>query len=268
MAATQYAEQKGTMPILQFCTPKQLQIDRSYQRDLDENSRALIGRIARGWDWSLFQPLVVARRTDGSMYVVDGQHRLEAAKLRGDIQQLPAVILHPADPADEAAVFVQLNQQRRPLTAYALFNAALAAGDQQACALDTILRETGLGFTGAADPKLTKPGRLNSVGLIRKWHARNGDEATRQVLTAIGRAFGKEVITIPSLLFAGTAAVVAEHGAKLSAHLLADVLGCSQDEWLADFRRRAADDGIGMQAAAVAVLRAAYAEARAEAEAD
>lgn len=268
MAATAFAEPKGTMPVLQFCTPKQLQVDPAYQRDLDDSSRALIGRIARSWDWGLFQPLVVARRGDGRMFVVDGQHRLEAAKLRGDISQLPAVIFHPADAADEAAVFVELNQSRRPLTAYALYKAALAAGDQHAIALDGIMREARLAFTGAADLRAAKPGRLNNVHTVRKWHQKHGDAATRRVLKAVGHVFGDQVITIGALLFAGVGAIEIEYGDKVSGHLVAMVLDQTQEAWLAQVRRRAAADATGNQAAAIAVFREAYAEAVAEAEAD
>jgi ParB-like chromosome segregation protein Spo0J len=48
--------------------------------------------------------------------VVDGQHRLAAATLRGDIAHLPCVItsLMPTL-GDEAAAFVALNQNRKPL---------------------------------------------------------------------------------------------------------------------------------------------------------
>lgn len=262
------APPRGSLPVLQYCTPAQLAVDPCYQRELDGRSRQLIARIAAGWDWNLFQPLVVARRVDGTLYVVDGQHRLEAARSRGDIQQLPCVVFHPGDPADEAAVFVALNQERRPLTAYALFNAALAAGDEEALRLDTLLRGAGLAFTGAADPDRMKPGQINNVGTVRKWHARHGDRRTRIVLGAIGTAFRGQVIRIASPLFMATAALVLERGEQLSAHLLADVLALPQNEWLAEFRRRAATDAVGIQAAAIACLREAYAEAIAEVEAD
>jgi hypothetical protein len=51
-------------------------------------SQALIRQIARHWDWDLCLPLVVSRRADGSLYVIDGQHRLAAARIRGDIDHL------------------------------------------------------------------------------------------------------------------------------------------------------------------------------------
>ncbi len=262
---TTYPAAKGSLPVLQYCVPAQLAVDTLYQRDLDGVSRRLISDIARGWDWNLFQPLVVARRHDGTMYVVDGQHRLEAARLRGDIAQLPCVIFHPSDPADEAQVFVELNQRRRPLTAYALFNASLAAGDAHAESLQSILRSVGLSFSGAADPAHLKQRQLNNVTKVRAWHRRHGDDKTRVVLSCIRRAFEQEPLRLATLLFAAVSAVVLAHGETLSVHLLVDVLARPQDEWLADFRKRAASDGIGIQAAAVAEMLTSYAEAISEA---
>jgi hypothetical protein len=116
----------GQLPVLQYCSPDQLQVDESYQRSLFvPSSQTLIRKIAVYWDWGLCQPLFVARRSDGGLYVVDGQHRLEAAKLRGDIQQLPCVISHFDSAAEEAASFVALNQQRRPLNRLQLFRAVV-----------------------------------------------------------------------------------------------------------------------------------------------
>jgi hypothetical protein len=268
MTQPTFAKPKGTPPVLQNVAPDQLGIDRTYQRELDQRSHALINHIARNWDWNLFQPLMVARRADNSFFVVDGQHRLEAARRRGDIAYMPAVVFTPVDAADEAAMFVELNQQRRPLTAFALYNAAIAAGDEIAHALAGIMRDAGLSFTGASDPNKMKPATLNNVQTVQRWHARNGDRLTRVVLDAIGTAFPGQVIRIAGTLFMAVGAVVLQHGDRLSKHLLVDVLARTQDEWLADFRRRAATDGVGLQAAAIASIRDAYGEALAEIEAD
>ncbi len=268
MPAADLAPARGTMPVLQFMLTDQLAVDAAYQRELDAQSRKLIGRIAAAWDWNLYQPLVVARRADGTLFVVDGQHRLEAARARGDITQLPCVVVQPSSRAEEAAMFVELNERRRPLTAYALYNGAIAAGDATARALAEILAGAGLSFTGAADTANLKPGQLNNVGTVRRWHGIHGDARARAALGAIGTAFRGQVITIGGLLFMGTASTVAELGEKLSGHLLADVLARPQDEWLADFRRHAADHNVGTQKAAIAVIGAAYGEAWAEAMAD
>lgn len=259
------APQKGTLPVLQYCRPSQLAVDPTYQRELDAASRSLIQRIARGWDWNLFQPLVVARRPDNSLWVVDGQHRLEAARIRNDVDQLPCVIFHPADPTDEAAVFVELNQARRPLTPFALYNAAIAAGDPLAVALEGLLRDAGLSFAGAADVAILKPGQINIVGRVRRWHKTHGDVATRAALTALGRIVRAHGPKNAGVMFIAIAAVVIQHGDRLSRHLFADVLDRPTAEWITDFHARAASAGIGLEAAAMAVVTEAYAEAAGEA---
>ena len=56
---------RGSPPTLQFVALEQLQVDSAYQRSLEtKTSQALIRRIATNWDWSLCQPLAVARRAD------------------------------------------------------------------------------------------------------------------------------------------------------------------------------------------------------------
>lgn len=258
---TPLAPQKGTLPVLQYCQPAQLAVDPTYQRELDTGSHQLIRRIAANWDWNLFQPLVVAQREDRSLWVVDGQHRLEAARLRGDVLQLPCVIFQPDAHADEAAVFVELNLARRPLTPLALFKGAIAAGDESAVALDRLLRDVGLRFSGSADWKQLKPGQINIVYPVRRWHARHGDGATRVVLTALERVIRTQGPRGSSLLFSAIGAVVQQYGDKLSSHLFGDVLDRPADQWLTTFHERAARDSVGMQAAAIAVIADAYAEA-------
>lgn len=120
---------KGVRPSLEFRPLGDLHLDDSYQRSIDIGpSQKLVRKIAVNWDWGLCQPLIVAKRDDGSLWVVDGQHRLAAARLRPDIYDLPCVVVHSAAASDEAAMFVALNQQRRPLTALDLFRASLEAG--------------------------------------------------------------------------------------------------------------------------------------------
>jgi hypothetical protein len=117
----------GSPPTLEWIAVERLAIDESYQRATDSPaSRRLINRIKQGWNWSFCQPLVVSRRTDGSLFVIDGQHRLSGAIGRGDIPHLPCVVVTDAD---EAQTFIALNTQRQKLSQGDIFNAMLAAGD-------------------------------------------------------------------------------------------------------------------------------------------
>lgn len=160
----------GMLPALQYLLPAQLKIDASYQRSLDTDAgKALVRRIAQHWNWDLCQPLVVSRRADGALYVIDGQHRLAAARLRGDIAQLPAVVVQYASAADEAASFVHLNQERTPLTRLDLFKAALASGDSEALAIVEALDAAGLMVAPHNNFTATLEERASCPATCREW---------------------------------------------------------------------------------------------------
>lgn len=200
----------GMLPALQYLLPVQLRIDEAYQRSLDTDaSRTLVRSIAQHWNWDLCQPLVVSRRTDGALYVIDGQHRLEAARLRGDIAQLPAVVVQYADPADEAASFVHLNQQRRPLSKIDLFKAAIASGDSEAIAIVAALKAAGLQLAGHSNYTAWKPGMVANIsGIERAWR-RHGKAVCEQAMLALAKGFPNEVLRYAGTIWPGVVAVCA-----------------------------------------------------------
>lgn len=255
--------------MLQYCTPSQLRVDPAYQRQLDDRSARLIRTIASRWDWRLCQPLSVACRQDGRLFVVDGQHRLEAARMRGDIQQLPCVVTHSTSAADEAQAFVALNQSRRPLTAYALFNAAVAGGDEQAVTLARLIASAGLQIVGAAGFQDWKPGQVNNISAIRTFHARQGDTLTRRVLTCLARGFPDQVIRYCGTLFGAIGGFAGDHDGQFEDDLLVAVLqGATQAEWLGEFAKASTLAGVSRRHGAVAAIADAYAEAMAQDDGD
>jgi len=201
----------GTLPVLQYCTPEQLKIDETYQRTLETGpSQSLIRKIAMFWDWSLCQPLIVSRRQDGQHYVVDGQHRLAAARLRGDVLQLPCVVASYGTAADEAASFVALNQQRRPLSALDLFKAALIAGDQEATAILKAIEDAGLQLSNHASTHQMKEGRVCNIGGLRRCYERRGSLVLATSLKVLARAFPNQVLRYAGTIFPGLSAVASD----------------------------------------------------------
>lgn len=201
----------GRMPVLQFLRPEELAIDSSYQRSIESgDSQALIRRIAQHWNWDLCLPLVVARRADGALYVIDGQHRLAAARLRRDIQMLPSVVVEYASAADEAASFVHLNQQRRPLGKLDLFKAAVASGDPQACAILEAMKDAGLSVAPHLTAAAWKPGMIGNIGGIESAWRNAGPTAATEALHALATAFAGEVLRYAGTIFPGIVAVCAE----------------------------------------------------------
>lgn len=240
----------GNMPALQYLLPSQLSVDPAYQRSVDnEASKTLIRKIAQFWNWDLCQPLVVSRREDGALYVIDGQHRLEAARLRGDITQLPAVVVSYADPADEAASFVQLNQQRRPLSKIDVFKAAVASGDREACEILAAIEQSGLSIAPHSNHTAWKPGMVSNIGGIERCWRSRGPVVTLAALRALGEGFAGQVLRYAGSLFPGIAAVCAtemDDGRDFPEELwpcLIDMIGgAEQTEWRADIAKRRIDD--------------------------
>ncbi|TCM42065.1 DUF6551 family protein [Novosphingobium sp. ST904] len=264
----------GRLPVLQFLPPSELAVDACYQRSAaGADSQLLIRRIAQNWDWDLCLPLVVARRIDGETeahYVIDGQHRLEAAKLRGDIGQLPCVVLTYADVAREAASFVKLNQERKPLKKLDLFKAALASGNPESCAIAQAMADAGLSIAPHGNHIAWKPGMVSNIGGIEAAWRRRGAEQTATALHILSQAFAGQVLQYAGTIFPGIALVCAvqyKRDGSFTGDLLEKFITMlairSQDDWRSEVARARVDNpGLNFSDAAGAVMTAAWMRAK------
>lgn len=237
----------GRMPVLQFCAPTELRVDPAYQRGtLGGESQTLIRRIAQNWNWDLCQPLVVARRQDflERLFVIDGQHRLEAARLRGDIAQLPCVIVEYDSAAEEAAAFVELNQQRRPLSKLDIFRASVASGEAQAAAIMAAITDAGLTLAPHTNHTAWKPGMVSHIGGIQRAWTREGQDVTQRALIALAQGFRNQVLRYGGTIFRGIVRICKdenrEHGAfrgERFERFLLMLQRQSQSDWMAEINR-------------------------------
>lgn len=272
---------RGSLPVLQWLQPSQLQVDPSYQRSIEASSSVrLISAIAKRWNWDLCQPLVVSRRPNGEMFVVDGQHRLEAAKARGDIGQLPCVIANFDTSAQEAASFVEFNQARRPLTAQDLFRSAVASGDKEALSIMAALDQVGMTIASGRNNQHMATNAIGAVSTLRRVHANHGQYVLIVALDVLQQGFKDQVLRYAGSLLDGIAAVIRDtmKAEDLSASgfqdgdlfiLLTEMLGgAAQGEWYVEIATERARSGCNTTAASEIVIRKAWLECRAEAESD
>lgn len=125
----------------QLVSKHAINVDHRYQRMLNELKRR---DIAGNFNWVAFGAISVNRRVDGSLWAIDGQHRLAAAKTRDDINELPCVIFEiPNSIEEEAAAFLALNTLRRPLSSKDRFRAQLVSGNQDAILVETMIKSSG-----------------------------------------------------------------------------------------------------------------------------
>jgi len=251
----------GTLPTLEWIGVQQLSVDDFYQRSIEnEASKSLIRKIARFWNWDLCQPLAVSRRDTGELYVVDGQHRWTAAKMRGDIAHLPCVVQRHREVGDEAALFVALNKQRQKLTAADLFKAALAAGDEEATAIAEAMEAAGLKLASHPNYNSWKPGMVANISGIQAAWRKAGRTATKRAMKSLTTAFAGQVLQYAGTLFGGIALF---HAQRLDGPPYGDAFhamlgGASQAEWkrLVDIERAAG--GKRWDQSAHAVLERAF----------
>lgn len=267
----------GGLPVLQYLPPSALSVDASYQRSIDAgDSQALIKRIATYWNWDLCQPLVVSRRrteAGDAYFVIDGQHRLAAAILREDIGQLPCVVgEYGGGAAEEAAVFVHLNQNRKPLKKLDLFKSAVASGDKEACAILAAIEAAGLQLAPHTNYSTWKPGMVANIPGIEAAWRRHGEKATAAALRALSAAFDGDVLQYAGTLFPGIAAVCADEFKRAGAfeekrfeRFQTMLVLRGQVQWRVDIHRRKGEEmALNFPACAEAVMRAAWKAATAD----
>lgn len=134
--AAEHSAELGTRPRVVWLDLALLKVDKRYQRDITEgHGQAHVNRILKAFNWNCYQPIIVAERDDGTYAVIDGQHRLAAAKKHPAIDSLPCYIIDAPDVAAQAAIFVAVNSVRKSLTGLQKFWASHAAGEAIAVGL-------------------------------------------------------------------------------------------------------------------------------------
>jgi len=128
---------------------RQLSIDPRYQRKLWENR---IARMAANWSWISCGALIVAQRTgSATFFLIDGQHRWEAAKRVPSITKLPCLLFQLDEVKDEALGFLAANTERKIPSLGEQFKALLVIGDPSAQVAEALAIAAGRRIGAPAD---------------------------------------------------------------------------------------------------------------------
>jgi len=220
-----YRPPNGTRPSIEWVHVGALSFDPSYQRSVDnEASRRLINGIAANFDWRLCTPLVVARRSVGQFVVIDGQHRTMAARLRGDIDQLPCCLFSYADPQEEARMFIAANRSRKPMNRLDDFHAALAAADEDAIEIQTLVHDAGLRITRNTASNSWRPREIAFTASIASSLRKHGPAVVSAALTNLSEAFPEERLIHGGSIFLGLVRIFARPPENFDPDLLFSIL--------------------------------------------
>jgi hypothetical protein len=192
IAAVPHAHDPGPKPELTWLPVAWLSVDPRYQRDTgSRRSLNLIDKIAGNFRWSRFGVASVVSevaKKGGRFFVVDGQHRVEAAR-RLNLAKVPCVVLPHATVEAAAVDFVAMNRDRVVVTPLHIYHAQLAAGDAQALAIAAVCKAAGVELCRHQVPaSQMKPGQTLAVATIAKLVQAGGEKFATRVLAQVAKA--------------------------------------------------------------------------------
>lgn len=185
----------GAKPALMWIPVKSLHINDVYQRSISTGrGQSVIREIVASFRWPLFGVLMVTQRKEGGYWVIDGQHRMNAAKHAG-IDKVPCMLIVGLDTRDQAKIFTGINARRVNMSVQALHHAKVAAGEEDAVALQEACIEADvviLPYPKAAGQGL-KPNETLMVTNLRCALKKLGREGFVEVLKGISRDYPNTV---------------------------------------------------------------------------
>ncbi|MBC7340908.1 MAG: ParB N-terminal domain-containing protein [Clostridia bacterium] len=183
-----------------FCDVEQIETDVRYQRALSETK---VRAIMKDFDLRAIGMIYVSMREDGSLWVLDGQHRLEAAKRMG-IKKVQCRVYIGLSREEEARLFYYFNANRGPVSALQRFKAKLVAGDGEARRILAIAKRHGFVIEyqysrgGSGMPRC-----IAAVGALEQIYREDGERMLDRVLDVINRAWDGDPESLKGQIFLG-----------------------------------------------------------------
>lgn len=166
-----------------------LNIDHRYQRPV---GRRYVSRIAREFDARLFGIVTVSQRADGSYWILDGQHRVEALKKMGKgATMIPCEVLSGLTYQQEAHIFDKRNTNVKGMTAQDKFRGGLEANDDLYVRIAVTVSDAGFSVN-VENSELTE-GRIPGVGSLLSIEKEYRDGMLAETLGLIRATWGTEI---------------------------------------------------------------------------
>lgn len=194
----------GTPPQLAMVNIDTITVDNNYQRDVLPNR---VRRILERFCWRDFQPVTLADQGDGTYCVIDGQHRVHAARLHPDVSAVPAAIINlDGDKRGEAASFVTINTERTAVTPVDRYWAGIEAGDEHAMQICAVLEDAGCDVVPTMGHDA--PGKTNAVTALSRAVKTNGEGPTVRALKVINAAWPTDPKALKGTLIQAVARII------------------------------------------------------------
>ena len=146
-----------------------------------------IQAMAADWNDALAGTITLGERPDGSLYLIDGQHRKEAKQMAdGPDATMPAFIVIDSDLKLEAWLFSRSNSLRNSVQQIDLFRADVTAGVPDAIEISRFLEGLNVRVSSGSAHR-----SIAAIATLRGRWARDR-QTTEATLHMINTAFGDE----------------------------------------------------------------------------
>lgn len=208
---------------IEFIPARLLMVDHTVQRGLDYRRAE---RIASNFSPEALGMLTISRRADGTLHIVDGQHRHAVVTLLGhDDWQLHCQVHTGLTRQEEARMFRLLNHAKPP-SVIERFLVRVQEEEPIATAINGVLHEHGWRVSSAK-----VDGSFSAVSSIEQPYvkaekARNaGVELTQWVIGVPSKAWGMDSNGVRGEVITGLGHLYLRHGAALDTAKLIQELG-------------------------------------------
>ena len=191
----------GKRPEPAFLPLSLLVTDDRYQRAVTKQGRPNIIKIYEEFFWPKFAPLIVTPTGDGRYSIIDGQHRATAAMMRGDVDEVPCIIVE-LSPEQAAECFAALNGNVTRITLGQIWKARVAAGDKIALAVTKVLDAADVQILAYKFPQSPyKPGETLAIKTLEISYQKYGADILTTALQAITQTGGGNAgcLTAPAI---------------------------------------------------------------------
>ena len=195
-------------PKLEWVTAGKLMVDHRYQRD---PIPARLKVLAENLDLDALGLFIVSRRKDGVLYVIDGQHRIEALRHHGwqDDWKVECRVYEGLTVEQEAELYRQLNNTRA-LTAWDFYKAGLVSGDVECLDVDATVRTCGLKVSNCSGD-----GHVCCITTIRKVHKDYGRDTLKRTLDIATQSWGHTAAAVEREIVHGLAIVMNTYNGEI-----------------------------------------------------
>jgi hypothetical protein len=180
--------------------PNDLIVDSSYQREIN---KIKVANIIKNYNPNAIGVVTLSIRENGDLYIIDGQHRVEALKQLGfGSNDINAIVFFDLTIQDEAQLFVIMNESRTKPKKSDLYKASIKSGDNDLIELNNMLNRNNVTVGD-------KPGDciIRAIGTLHKVNNKLGiinlEKVVKVLISANGNnstSFQAEYITAVSTI--------------------------------------------------------------------